>query len=332
MSSIEQKKNALNDLSAHIYANVITLPALNWSKNNIFPRLDRGYFSVSEEILKRNAWVQGFAFYDKYTGDINSPGDFNADTSGFQTGFDTMKNDRQIFGITAGYSDTSVSQNEDKINMSVYNIGGYSAYFFDNALGVKFMFVGARQNYDSERKIIYLNRTAKADFTGLSLNASVLGFYDWYYKNGIYFKPSAGFDFSFVSRQEFTENGAESADLNIHSGSYNRLTAVIGFEANNGYEEKFKWHCGINFNVLASGSYANFEGEYKNTKHSLKIKGIENGIFNISLGGGLLYDISEKIGAYANASAAFFGNQTGYYANLGLNYKFSTSTADFYDR
>ncbi|MDR2192232.1 MAG: autotransporter domain-containing protein [Endomicrobium sp.] len=332
MSGVEQKKNALNDLSAHIYANVITLPALNWSKNNIFPRLDKGYFSFSEELLKRNAWVQGFVSSDKYEGDVNSPGDFKADTSGFQTGFDTMKNDRQIFGITAGYSDTGVSQNADKIDMTAYNIGGYGAYFFDNAFDVKFMFIGARQNYDSKRQVRYLQRTAQSDFTGLSLNSSVLGSYDWYYKNGIYFKPSAGFDFSFVSRQEFTETGAESADLKIYSGSYSRLNALIGFEANNGYEGNFKWHCGINFNFLVSGSRSSFEGEYKNTKRSFEIVGIENGILNISFGGGALYDISEKISVYANANAAFLGNQTSYYANFGVSYKFSTQNSDFFDR
>jgi hypothetical protein len=83
---------------------------------------------------------------------------------------------------------------------------------------------------------------------------------------------------------------------------------------------------------MAAGSYASFEGEYKNTEHSLKIKGIENGIFNISLGGGAIYDITETISAYAAANAAFLGNATAYYANFGVNYKFSLSEEDFYDR
>jgi outer membrane autotransporter protein len=243
-----------------------------------------------------------------------------------------MKNDRQIFGITAGYSDTDVSQNDDKINMTAYNVGGYGAYFFNSAFDLKFMFVGGRQNYGSERKIRYLQRTANADFTGLSLNASVLGSYDWYYKEGLYFKPSAGLDFSFVSREEFTESNANSADLRIYSGSYSRFTASAGFEADNGYESDFKWHCGVKLNIIAAGSYASFEGKYKNTEHSLEITGIENGIFNMSFGAGAIYDITGQISAYANANAGFLGNQTAYYANFGINYKFSTPVHDFFDR
>jgi outer membrane autotransporter protein len=319
-------------LSGHIYANAVTYPALNASKNNILSRLKRSYFIPDDNALKRNVWAQGYSSYDKYKGDINSPGDFSASASGMSAGFDTMKNEKQIFGISAGYSGGSASQNSDKIDISAYNIGGYGAYFFDNNFDVKFMFMGGRQNYDSSRKIRYLSRTAKASFTGLSLNASVEGAYDHYYKDDIYFRPFAGFDFSYVSTQEFDESGANSADLTIYSDSYSRLNAVAGFQVNNGSDMRLKWYAELKFDFLAAGKYGSFKGEYKNSGNSFEIKGIENSIFAAIAGAGLLYDFSSKISAYANLNGTFLGTQTGYYANLGINYKFSTPIIGFYDK
>jgi predicted outer membrane repeat protein len=49
-------KAALNDLSGYIYANVITVPALNAIRNNILSRLERSYFSNDDALSKRNIW------------------------------------------------------------------------------------------------------------------------------------------------------------------------------------------------------------------------------------------------------------------------------------
>ncbi|MDR1941495.1 MAG: autotransporter domain-containing protein [Endomicrobium sp.] len=332
MNSESAKKDALNDLAGHIFANVITYPALNASKNNILSRLKRSYFIPDGNALKRNVWAQGYSSYDKYKGDINSPGDFSASAGGVAAGFDTMKNEQQIFGISVGYSDAEVLQNSDKININEYSVGGYGAYFFDNNFDVKFMFMGGRQNYDSARRIRYLSRTAKASFTGLSLNASVEGAYDYYYKNDIYFRPFAGLDFSYVSTQEFDESQAVSADLTVYAASYNRLNAVMGFQVNNGSDMRLKWYAEFKFDLLAAGKYGVFKGEYKNSGNSFEIKGIENGVFGAIAGAGLLYDFSSKISAYANLNGTFLGTQTGYYANLGVNYKFSTQITGFYDK
>jgi hypothetical protein len=49
-------KAALNELSGCIYANVITVPALNAVRNNILSRLERSYFSNDDALSKRNIW------------------------------------------------------------------------------------------------------------------------------------------------------------------------------------------------------------------------------------------------------------------------------------
>ncbi len=332
MESVLEKKNALNDLSGHFYANALTLPAINVSRNNVFSRLKRSFFLSDDSAMKRNIWVQGYASKNKYNGDKNSPGDFDSENNGVLAGFDTMKNDRQIFGINMVYVKTNAMQKQDSMNIEGYSIGGYGSYFFENNLELKFMLTGARQNYAAERYVRYLNRKTAADFDGYSLNLSGEAAYDYYYAGEIYLRPFIGFDYAYTTTREFTEKGAESADLTIYSGSYNRASGNFGLQINNGTDMKLKWYSELKFDMLFAGRYGEFEGEYKNTENALKIIGIENDIFSTVFSVGALYDISSSISVYANINGMYSRTQNGLYGNIGINYKFATHFVDFYDR
>lgn len=337
-TDIVSKKKALTSLSGHVLANAITVAGLNVAKDSVLSRLKRSYFIPDDSLIKRNIWAQGYAASNKFKGDKNSPGDFSASNTGLQAGFDTMKDDTQIFGLSVGYVDTSAEQNSDTVDISGYNIGGYGAFFFENNLELKLMLIGARQNYSTSRKIYYsnsygtVNRKANAEFDGYSINTAAELGYDYYYKDNIYFRPSLGIDYSYVTTQEFTESGANSADLTIYSGSYNRVNSNLGFQVNNGIDMRAKWYAEAKLNFLLAGTYGEFEGEFKNTAQPLKVKGIENDMFAATIGAGVLYDISKNWSAYANINGLFAGSQTGLYGNIGINYKFTTTYTDFYER
>jgi hypothetical protein len=103
------KKDALNNLSAgYIYANAITAPALIDVKSNIFPRLERSYFLNDDTLSKRNICGRWYSANNLYEGNNDSPGDFKSTRNGIQAGFDTLKDDAHIFGITAGPIDSKV--------------------------------------------------------------------------------------------------------------------------------------------------------------------------------------------------------------------------------
>ena|GEM_PF-1473795 len=335
MPDIAGKKKALNSLSGHIYANAITIPALNVSKDSVLSRLKKSYFIPDDSSIKRNIWAQGYIADNKYTGDKNSPGDFSASNSGLQAGFDTMKDDMQIFGLSVGYVNTSAKQNGDTIDITGYNIGGYGAFFFENNFELKLMLIGGRQNYSSSRKIFYgdaINRKTHADFDGYSINTAAELGYDYFYRNDIYFRPFLGLDYSYITTQEFTEDGAGSADLTVYSGSYNRVNSSLGFQINNGIDMRAKWYAEAKLNFLFAQRYGKFEGEFKNTGQPVNIIGIENDLFSTTVGAGVLYDISASWSAYVNVNGLFFGSQRGLYGNMGINYKFTTKYVDFYER
>jgi len=335
-SSELEKKDALNDISGHIYANAVTISALNASKNNILSRLKKSYFIANDSAIKRNVWIQGYGSSNLYKGDVDSPGNFKASNGGFLVGFDTMRDERYIFGVSAGYVGTSASQNNDKISIDGYTVGGYGSYFFENDVEAKFMIVGGRQNYDSSREIRYLNRTTKASFVGYSLNLSAEAGYDYYYRNNVYFRPFAGLDYSFVATNEFSETGVNfstsAADLTLYAGSYNRANAGFGLQINNGTQMRMKWYGEVRMDAILIGATGEFTGKFKNSEHELEIKGVSNNPLNYGIGVGGLYDISSAFSAYINFNYSMSSTQSGYYGNIGLNYKFSTEIIGFYDR
>jgi outer membrane autotransporter protein len=328
------KKQALTSLSGHIFANVITLPALNISKDGILSRLKKSYFIPDDSLIKRNIWAQGYAADNKYKGDKNSPGDFTVLNSGVQAGFDTMKDDAQIFGLSVGFMNTNAKQNSDAVDITGYNIGGYGAFFFENNFELMLMLIGARQNYSASRKISYadIQRKTNSEFDGYSINMSAELGYDYYYKENVYFRPLLGIDYAYATTQEFTEDGAVSADLTVYSGSYNRLNSNLGFQINNGSDMRAKWYAQAKFNFLLAGRRGEFEGEFKNTSQPLEIVGIENDVLSVTIGAGILYDISKSWSAYANIDGTFSGSQSGLYGNIGVNYKFTTTYFDFYEK
>ena len=329
---LKEKKRALIDLSGHIYSNAITLPALNISKDNVLSRLKKSYFIPDDSSIKRNIWAQAHTASNKYAGDKNSPGDFEASNTGVQAGFDTLKDETQIFGLSIGYVDTNSKQKSDSVDITGYNIGGYGAFFFENNFELKLLLMGGKQNYTSSRKISYLDRKTGADFEGYSINTAAELGYDYFYRENIYFRPFFGADYSYVTTREFTESGANSADLTVYAGAYNRVNTSLGFQVNNGIDMRLKWYGELKFNFLLAGKYGKFEGEYKNTSQPLNIVGIENEMFSTGIGAGVLYDISKKFSAYMNINGLYSGTQTGYYANIGINYKFVTNYVDFYQR
>jgi predicted outer membrane repeat protein len=335
MLSAEEKKKALNALSGNIYANAVTLPAFNIAKNNILSRLARNNFSDEDKEYKRSIWAQQYNADNLYKGDKYSPGDFKALNNGIVAGFDTLRNDEQIFGITFGVINTIATQNNDSIDMEGYTIGGYAAFFFDNNSALTFMAIGGQQNYTAQRKItlIDISDNIVSDFTGYSISLSAEFSKGYQRGKNIFVKPFIGLDYACVYTNKFIERGSELFDITVLPNSYNRAVGNIGFQINNGYASKFRCYIQAQADLLFIGQYGEFEGEIKNGENSLgyiKIRGVENDMANAVFGAGALYNIANFLSIYINVNALYSNTQTGYYGNVGLNIKFSTTPKDFY--
>jgi outer membrane autotransporter protein len=330
--AIASKKEALNNLSGDIYANLITVTALNTARNNILSRLKRSYFSNVDTLNKRNIWVQGYSANNLYKGSDAFPWDFKSTHRGFQAGFDTLKEDVRIFGITVGSVDSSSNQNDDKIDINGYNVGCYGSYFFDNNLETRVLLIGGRENYRSVRNIKYLSRKTRAEFAGYSVNTLAEIAYNYYYNDKLCVKPFTGFSYGYVHIDDFVEKGASSADLHALNNSYNRAGTLFGFRINNGIESKFKWQAELKANLILYGRSGNVKAKFKDGLQTLNIKGIKSDFINFVVGLDVLYDITTHLGIYANLNTIIPDVQKGFYCNVGANFKFSFDPKDFYER
>ncbi|MDR0723825.1 MAG: autotransporter outer membrane beta-barrel domain-containing protein, partial [Endomicrobium sp.] len=332
MESIQDKKNALLNLSGYIYANTIVIPGIDTYKNNVLSRLDRSYYPNSDSYYKRNVWVQGFNGQNNFKGTLDCPGDFNVLNTGVQVGFDTLREDTRIFGITLGYREINSKQNTDKIDIKGYNVGSYWSRFFENNFEISAFIIGARQNYSSFRTIEYLNRNASADFEGYSLNSSGEIAYNYYISNNFYIKPFVGMDYVYITRDEFVEQRAQDASLLVFESSYNKIDSCLGIKTGNDTDGKLKWSLSLQTDLLCNSKEGEFRATLKNGTQNMSIKGIESDIITAVVNAGVLYDISKYFSVYLNLNSQFSKHQNGYYGNVGLNYKFGTQPIDFYQR
>ncbi|MDR2399075.1 MAG: autotransporter outer membrane beta-barrel domain-containing protein [Endomicrobium sp.] len=327
------KKDALNSLSGYIYANAITVPALNDVRNNIFSRLERSYFPNDDTLSKRNIWGHCYSANDLYEGNNDSPGDFKSTRNGIQVGFDTLKDDAHIFGITAGSIDSNCIENDDKVDITGYNVGCYGSYFLDNNLEIRALLAGSREKYTSSRSIKYLNRETNAQFEGYSVNIAAELAYSFYYRDKLCLRPFVGVDYDYVHIDDFIEKGADAANLSVFDNSYNKAGPVFGFQINNGVNAKFKWQIELKIDLLLYGRYGEITQKMKNGRQSMTIKGIENDIFNANVDAGIIYDITKSFGIYANINTSILGADIlrGFYCNVGTNFKFNDLKKDFYE-
>jgi outer membrane autotransporter protein len=327
-------KAALNDLSGCVYANAITVPSLNAIRNNILSRLERSYFSNDDALSKRNIWGHWYSANNLCKDDNNSQGDFKSSQKGFQAGFDTLKEDAHVFGITVGSVDSNSSQNDDKVDINGYNVGCYGSYFFDNNLETKILLIGGRDKYTSKRNVKYLKRKTGAEFAGYNVNAAAELAYNHYYNNTLCVKPFVNLFYSYVHIDDFIEKGANAADLNVFSNSYNMAETLFGLRVNNGIESKFKWQAELKAYLFLYGRTGNVKAKLKNGLQEMNIKSLENDLFNVIFGLGIIYDITKYLGVYANLNTIVpdLDIKRGFYCNVGANFKFNILQKDFYEK
>ncbi|MDR1086825.1 MAG: autotransporter outer membrane beta-barrel domain-containing protein [Endomicrobium sp.] len=170
-----------------------------------------------------------------------------------QAGFDTLKDDAHIFGITAGSIDSKSIENDDKVDVAGYNVGCYGSYFLDNNLEIRALLAGSREKYTSSRSIKYLNRKTNADFEGYSVNIAAELAYNFYYRDKLRLRPFVGVDYGYVHIDDFIEKGADVADLSVFNNSYKKAGPVFGFQINNGINTKFKWQVELKIDLLLCG-------------------------------------------------------------------------------
>ncbi|MDR3112512.1 MAG: autotransporter domain-containing protein [Elusimicrobiota bacterium] len=330
-----EKKSVLSSLTGSIYANAITAVATNGAKNNIFARLKKENFSTQVSEYKRNTWFEGFSAFNSYKdSDAFSPGKFSATSYGCIGGFDTLKDDTQVFGIAMGRTYTKNSQNNDVVTVSGYNIGGYAG-FLGKHFAAKFTAFGAKQDYSGERNLVFFNDTLNASFTGYTINAAFEFSYENKASKKIKYRPFVGADYVFTYINPFMEHGQNAIGLNVFENSYKCFIANAGFQVSTNVSKLDFYASALIEMVFNNHYYGAFDGEvyYNDIRLGrINIRGREIDRYSVAISAGSNLKLSKDFNAYIDVNTVSSLNQNSIYASVGVNFKFNTVIADFFEQ
>ena len=133
-----------------------------------------------------------------------------------------------IVGLYGGYAHADASFDTDADgSVDTYQVGVYGSWA-SGGLHVDGMVSGAWQNYELTRSIDFLGRRASSDYDGWATGASAQVGYDIALGSAAVIEPMAGLDYIHLETDGFSEDGADSVDLNVESGEFDSLRSSLG--------------------------------------------------------------------------------------------------------
>jgi outer membrane autotransporter protein len=149
------------------------------------------------------------------------------DTGGITVGVDYRLTPNFVIGLDGSYAHTNVSlDGGGDVDVNAGSVGLYATAFANNFY-LDAAVSGGPNGYDTQRTA--LQGSASGNTDGANVNVLVAGGYDW--KRGDFsIGPTAAFQFSYVSINEFTETGS-LAPLKFRDQSYESERTIFGAKA-----------------------------------------------------------------------------------------------------
>ena len=323
MANDTLKKAALDQLSGAFLANALTLGAVRNGAEELYYRI-KPRICEGDGLISRSIWGQVYANGIKYSEDIESINDFTSAGYGAQIGADLLRGENALGGVYAGYGMNKLEQGKDNADMNDANVGVYGAWF-GNVINVKGSLTGGMQNYETEREITFAGYKTKAEFNTYSVRADAQAEYIIGITENLNLKPFIGVQSGYVMNDKIEEKDGGPANLVVDAGSYMRLVGLagLGISGDIGEEKRFNWQARAYAGYIAVGAKPEFDGYFKEyADEEINIWGADEKEIYGGLGLGGEYLISKKLSVYANVNAEMGENMSGYYGNLGVNYRF----------
>ncbi|MDD3923048.1 MAG: autotransporter domain-containing protein [Endomicrobiaceae bacterium] len=325
---LDALKAGFNDIAGVIYANSSLMSFFNAKTEHVYDRIQER----CEDLYPCNKfhdklWTE--YYYNNYQVDENSNSPkYTTDVNGFLVGFDMISAKSWTIGAMAGYGTSTLKQEQDQTTMKDINLGFYGGYE-NTKWQLKGMLFGGYENYNTDREITFMDRTATSEHNGYSASLDLEAAYkisltkDSQAKHKVLLKPFVGIVTSYIMQDSFKEKGAQDLNLNVKSNDTMISQAKVGVGVN-GKIKKFGWYANIGARQILTDDYAEsdislvaFPG-----KTDMKIKGAELTPFSLSGGLGADYILSEDWTVFANGQTNYANTSKEYYANIGLTYKF----------
>lgn len=225
--SVQEINNALNQLHpAHLSAYAELQAELGAQLLSRFHRKQAFCCNCYDSF---RLWVEPFGnwFHEKNEGMQIG---FRATTRGIAIGTDIQFLDSWTIGLGSAYSVSDLKWS--KYHSYGYVESGYAAFYNDFSIGNFYLgfsgYVG-KDWIDNVRKIVFstIDRQAKSHIQGIEMGAQLTSAY-YFGTRSMQLYPYLAADFLYLKNDSFSENGAQSLNLNITTYRSSNLRAEAG--------------------------------------------------------------------------------------------------------
>lgn len=181
-------------------------------------------------------WLKGFGYFGEQGSQPASPG-YTSDIFGTMIGYDAplplgASGGQTRIGFGIGYARSNIAGKlfGDSTDFNTYQATAYighqqGPWFVDGDLALGW------SDYDETRNISYpgFTRTAKGSYGGQNYTAFLTTGYH-FFTRGVTITPVASLQYTHLNMGSYTETGADSVDLNVHSQHYDFLESSLGLK------------------------------------------------------------------------------------------------------
>jgi outer membrane protein OmpA-like peptidoglycan-associated protein len=248
--------------------------------------------------------------------------DYKESFVGGAAGYDWFSADNiSVFGVYVKYVDGSGKQGGSKADSSAFSAGIYGGIERD-VYDISGVVRIGYNSYDTKRYIDFIDRTASADFSGISLSADIESGYKVIVGDNVTFRPYGGLEINGLFHGGFTESGADALNLKVDSGSMLVGALKAGADIVYNAEERLNVYVGGEAKYVALGDTPEISGSFVGTGETFKSRGGERDSLLIGLRAGAEGRVSERLRLFGTVNMLTSSKYNDFGWKAGLRYAF----------
>jgi predicted outer membrane repeat protein len=335
----EKGKEALDSLSGVFLVNALKMGAVQDNASSLYSRMDvmmrtNKVFRTREDIIYDSIWLLPTFKNVHYKEDDSNPRSFNANAYGAKAGVNIIVTEKVLGGFFLDLDINNLKQGDDTASMTKVGAGGFLG-IYGQKIDVKINLAAAQQSFSTKRKFLlqsntegnYYVREAIADFHSYSINLGGEVAYIVGISNEVEMRPFVGLQNTAVFNDEINERMGDIINLKVESDQFLRSDFTAGIKIADATGGKgLKWYGKIYAGYILVGNSndyeISFQTESMNGGARRNIRSYDEKRLFGGLGAGAEWSVKTDVSLYTNIDALVGDNSYGYFANIGVNFRY----------
>lgn len=191
---------------------------------------NRGMSSGDQFYGDSHVWLKPFGSSIDQD-DTSDASGYDANTDGLVIGADGTVSESTRIGVAVAYAKADVDGNSNaapnSADIDMFQLLGYGSHSLDQDMELNFQLGVGQNNTDGKRDILFLNETAKSDYSSHTATAGIGLARTFTLSESTDFIPSVRTDYTWIKDESYNEKGS-SANLDVDSQSTEQL--ILGLD------------------------------------------------------------------------------------------------------